>query len=136
VRRKVLQDVANTLCPMLVGWRMGDDLELLAELPDGRLKIDVLEGRSSHSSGAAPRLRIASELQAWLVARLCELQIPAAAILEARLEADIRTDVVATNRKQIVSFHFVVDSVVTTSEREYRGHLEEAHSWHKRVGAL
>jgi hypothetical protein len=41
MRRKLLQDVANSLCPLLVG-RLSDDLEVLSELPDGVLIFDVL----------------------------------------------------------------------------------------------
>ncbi|AXK71269.1 hypothetical protein DWG18_02495 [Lysobacter sp. TY2-98] len=121
---------------MLVGWRMGDDLESLANLPDGRLEIDVLRGHATHSSGAEPHLFIAHELQAWFSARLEQLSIPIAAISKAIVEADIRTDLLATNRKRVVSFNFDVNSLVTTAEREYRGRLAETHSWHSRVGAL
>ena len=37
MRRKVLQDIANTLCQMMVGWRMGDDAQRMARLPDRTL---------------------------------------------------------------------------------------------------
>lgn len=47
--RKVLQDVANTLCQMVVGWRMGDDLEKIADLPDGTIVFDVLLREARHS---------------------------------------------------------------------------------------
>ncbi|WP_462116760.1 hypothetical protein [Lysobacter xanthus] len=115
---------------------MTEDLEKLAELPDGRLEIDVLRGEASHSSGVEPHLFIAGELQAWLVSRLSQLAIPAAAVVKAEVVADIRTHLLATNRKRIVSFDFAVISLVATEEREYHGSLTETHSWHSRVGAL
>lgn len=58
MRRKVLQDVANALCPMLVG-RISEDLEALSELPDGLLVFDVLAGSVTHDRNGPLSLRIA-----------------------------------------------------------------------------
>lgn len=66
MRRKVLQDVANTLCHMLVGWRMGEDREVLSELPDGVLTFDVLLGTAEHNVAGAASLCVAGEMAAWL----------------------------------------------------------------------
>jgi hypothetical protein len=57
VGRKILQDVANTLPQMFVGWRMAEGLESLAELPDGTLEIDVLTETIRHNSGSTSRLQ-------------------------------------------------------------------------------
>ncbi|HEX5049999.1 MAG TPA: hypothetical protein VFX89_22995, partial [Gammaproteobacteria bacterium] len=76
MRRKVLQDVANTLCHMLVGWRMGGDLEVLSELPDGVLSFDVIGGSVTHNQSGALSLHVATELSAWLKHRLASLDIP------------------------------------------------------------
>jgi len=50
MRRKRLQEFANNLCHMLVGWRMHDDLEKLADLGNGDLTIDLLSGRTQHTT--------------------------------------------------------------------------------------
>jgi hypothetical protein len=131
--RKIFQDLANTLCQMLVGWRMGNDLEVLAGLPDGTLLINVLSGVATHSVNGRLSLQIASELQAWLQHRLSESEIDPSMITAASVEASIRTDRIATNRKRIVSFEFVVTSSILSSEREYKGTLVEVHHWHRRV---
>jgi hypothetical protein len=133
VGRKVLQDFANTLCQMLVGWRMGEDLELLAELPDGTLDIDVLSGSTTHSVNGRINLHIAGELQAWLKHRISEARVEPSSIALARVTAIVRTDRIATDRKRIVSFDFAVDSIIEAADREYRGRLCEAHQWHSRV---
>jgi hypothetical protein len=133
VRRKVLQDFANTLCQMLVGWRMAEDLELLAALPDGTLTIDVLAGTACHSVNGPVRLHIAGELKAWLEHRLSECRIERSEVETTLVIAGIRTDRIATNRKRIISFDFSVDSTIATAEREYRGKLCEVHRWHSRV---
>ena len=40
--RKVLQDLANVLCQMVVGWRMGNDLSTLIEIGNTQIFIDAL----------------------------------------------------------------------------------------------
>ena len=133
MRRKIIQDLANTLCQMLVGWRMGEDLEVLAELPDGILSINVLAGTASHDAAGMISIHIAGELQAWLSHRLSISQIPIQAISAADVVAKVCTDRLATNRKRIVSFDFSVRSVISTDECSYTGQLHEVHRWHSRV---
>ena len=135
MRRKVLQDVANTLCQMLVGWRMGEDLEQLAELPDGVIFINALKGEAKHSSAGPLKLWVAEEISAWLPSRLESLSIPIAEILEATIQASISTGRILTNKKRIVSFDFRVQSTITTKDRTYVGNLEERHEWHNRVAS-
>ena len=133
--RKVLQDVANTLCQMLVGWRMGEDLEQLAELPDGVLSLNVLNGEARHSAAGPLDLWVAKELSSWLSSRLEILSIPISTISEASVQASINTGRILTNKRRIVSFDFEVRSSVSTSDRTYFGKLQERHEWHRRVAS-
>jgi hypothetical protein len=133
MRRKVLQDIANTLCDMLVGWRMGEDLETLAQLPDGTLTFDVLRGKVVHSTNGELALHVAGELAAWLEHRLETLNVPKGEILAARLTAQFATDRIKTNRKRIVSFDWKCEGSVETDEKVYVGHLKEKHQWHTRL---
>ena len=133
MRRKALQDIANTLCQMLVGWRMGSDLEVLADLPDGAIDFDLLGETAVHSAVGPINLGVTGELSSWLRKRLNSLAIPMEAIAGAKLQASFRTDRVATNRKKIVSFDWACESALLTDEREYRGQLAEKHTWHSRA---
>ncbi len=133
MRRKVLQDIANTLCQMMVGWRMGDDFELIAELPDGKLVLDLIEQTTTHDSGTSPSLWITGELAAWFQDRLKVLNIPAEKIISVTVEASFRTDRIKTNKKKIVSFDFDVRSRIETDEKTYDGHIVENHSYHQRL---
>ena len=133
MRRKILQDIANVLCHMVVGWRMGDDYEIIADLPDGRLSFNLLAGSVTHSDGTTPTLWIAGELHAWLGARLTKEGIPATELQVASLDVDFRTDRIATDKKKIVSFDFQCHSVLETSEKKYEGKLVERHTYHQRV---
>ena len=135
MRRKCLQDIANTLPHMLVGWRMTEDLETLAQLPDGTLEIDCLRGSAEHSVAGTVSPWVAGELSAWLASRLEAHRIPLGELRLCVLVAQITTNRVATNRKRVVSFDFRVTSRVVTSTREYLGCLAETHTWHTRVGA-
>jgi hypothetical protein len=133
MRRKVLQDIANTLCQMMVGWRMGDDVERMAELPDGTLCFDLLKRTVTHSAGHVPALWIAGELSAWLDHRLSVEKIDRHELVHARLELRYETDRIATNRKKIVSFDFECRSSLLTDEVEYRGSVVDRHAYHQRV---
>ena len=124
MRRKILQDYANTLCPMLVGWRMGEDLEAIADFSDGELSINVLEGTAVHSQAGSIELGITKELQAWFLDRLKVSNIPPEEIKLATVKAGIKTDRLATIRKKIVSFDFTLQSAIETNERAYIGKLK------------
>lgn len=135
MKLKALQGIANTLPEMIVGWRMSEDLDRLADLPDGVLRIDVLRERAVHSKAGPVELHIVRELSAWLRERLTGLDIPMSQLNEVRVEADIRTDRIATDRKRIVSFDFDCHSRVATAERTYEAQRKETHKWHRRAGA-
>jgi hypothetical protein len=135
LNRKIFQEFANTLCHMLVGWRMWEDLEILAGLPDGTLTVDVLSGTSTQTHSGNIDLHIAKELQAWLVFRLEQLQIPISALHTVQVVANIRTDRIPTIRASVVSFDFSIDSIIKTADRSYNGKLIETHRWYNRVAS-
>lgn len=135
MRRKVLQDIANTLCQMVVGWRMGDDYERMAELPDGTLFFDLTAEAVRHSSGENPELWITGELSAWLKNRLNAERVEYSKLVAAKLEVTYKTDRIKTNRKKVVSFDFECRSSLETDETKYEGKLVERHAYHQRIGA-
>lgn len=111
---------------------MGEDLEVIADLPDGELLVNVLNGVATHSLAGVIELGVAKELQAWFFNRLKVSNIPSEVIKLATVKAGIKTDRIATNRKKIVSFDFTLQSAIETDERSYLGKLKEVHSWHQR----
>ena len=48
MRRKSINHYADVVCRMVMGGRMSDDLESLADLPDGRIHLDLLSGSAEH----------------------------------------------------------------------------------------
>jgi len=135
MRRKVLQDIANTLCHMVVGWRMGDDWERIAALPDGALVFDLLAGEVAHTTTGKIDLWVAGELAAWLRHRVQVEAIDPSRLLRAALTASFRAQRAGSKAKKLVSFDIECRSELQTDERSYEGSLIERHVYHQRVAA-
>lgn len=133
MRRKRLNHYADIVCKMFMGWRMSEDLEILAEIPDGQLTIDLLSGQSTHDAKGAIQLHIADEIRAWLKLECEKESIPFNQLSTAELVVDLDTSQVKTDKKRIVCFSFVCRSVIATDEHEYRAEAHETHKWHNRI---
>jgi hypothetical protein len=129
---KRLQDFANALPHRLVGESAQDDLEILADLPDGSLSIDLIERRASHSHAPELSLPIVGELSEWLREQMSSRGLPPDALERASLTASFRTDRIPTDRKWIVSFDIECESVLEAAGRTYRGDRVKQHVWHNR----
>ena len=114
---------------------MGDDLEALAALPDGRIHLDLLAGSASHDKTGPLDIRVAGEIQAWLRQECEKDGIDYSALQSADLWVDVDTSKIATNRKRIVCFDFNATSKLTTDEAEYSAQVSESHKWHPRLSA-
>ena len=118
---------------MAIGWRMAQDLETLADLPDGNIEIDLLRGIAAHSTVGQIDLWIAKEMQAWLKNRLEADRIPKNQISEAHVCLCSNTDRIKTDKSRIVSFDWECHSLIATDEKTYESQLKLAHRWHKRI---
>ena len=118
---------------MAIGWRMADDLETLAEIPDGSIQINLLNGTAIHSVNGELNLRIAKEMQAWLKQRFTENHIPIEKVLVAEVWLNSKTDRIKNDKKRVVSFDWDCHSNISTDEKKYESHLTEAHTWHNRI---
>ena len=118
---------------MFMGWRMGDDLETLAALPDGRIHLDLLTGSAKHDKTGPISIHVAGEIQAWLRQECEKDRIDYSALQSADLWVDVDTSKIATNRKRIVCFDYDANSRLSTDEAEYKAHVSESHKWHTRL---
>ena len=132
MRRKVIQHYADVLCHMAIGWRMGGDLNILADLPSGSIHFDILSGQATHDTQGLIRLHIASEMQAWFLDRLAKDSIPSEAIESATLDTVMDTDRIATDKNRVVSFDWRCHSRITTNQKTYEAQLADQHTWHSR----
>ena len=112
---------------------MAQDLETLADLPDGNIEIDLLRGIAAHSTVGQIDLWIAKEMQAWLENRLEADRIPKNQISEAHVCLCSNTDRIKTDKSRIVSFDWECHSLIATDEKTYESQLKLAHRWHKRI---
>lgn len=133
MRRKRLNHYADIVCKMFVGWRMADDLETMAELPDGIISIDLLSGHAVHSVFGSIDLNIAKEIQAWRGKQCAKEKIGLSDLASATLNVDVKTDKVATDKKKVIMFVFDCRSSIKTSDSVYESCLSEVHKWHSRV---
>ena len=127
-----MQGLADVLCQMAVSARLANDLELLCQVPDGRVFMDLVQGSANHGISGPLSLQIAAELQSWLAKRLagCCVQIAAALV-----EIAYRTDAVPTDRRRIVMFSLESETSITAGGESWRGKPQRSTIWHRRPGA-
>ena len=126
---KILQDHAYTFCQMFMGWRMADDLDVFANLPDGILTIDVLCGTCSHDELGSIETRIAPEIAAWFLHRLDEHRIPRSDIIDATLTVSMDRRIPLPTLKRDITYDWTCDGSFRTKDREYHARLSEPHTW-------
>lgn len=126
---KILKDHAHTICQMFVGWRMAQDLEILAAIPEGQLTIDVLRGECQHESLGRINSSIASEISAWFKHRLTAHGIEQSEVLQAVLTVQLNRIPQTSKRRSGVTFDWRCDGFICTIDREYRSQLHESHTW-------
>ncbi len=100
MRRGLLQDLANTACQMLVGWRLSEDLDWLVQQGRGDLDIDLLTGATTVNGTAVHALHIGEEVRLWLSERLEQEAVPTGTVRSALLTGRGRDDQVMTRADQ------------------------------------
>lgn len=133
MRRKVLQDYANKVCEMFVGWRLavsGDDIPWLIEIGSGDLDVNLLEGDVILNGSKPIELGIAREIAAWLQDRCAADHVPIAQLQEARLHVAFTASERRTkNGHPTRDLGFSCASRIVTDERTYEGSLDKRESW-------
>ena len=114
---------------MLVGWRMGDDYQKLANLGSGLFVFNILEGTCHFEGRPIEDLYISKEIQAWFFNRLNEHKIPIQEIKEATLKAEVTTEIIEKKKRKMASFNWQCSSLIRTDEASYTGSLSETHHW-------
>ena len=114
---------------MLIGWRMQDDLNRFAQLPDGTLTVDALSGFCSHSKVGEIETYVGPEIAAWLRHRLDTDGIPHSVVTFAQVVADVTITTERRRRDTLVRFHWHCRSLISTSDRDFASELTEPHSW-------
>jgi hypothetical protein len=133
VRVRTLQDFANALPHMIMSERMGHaDMEALAELPDGLLKIDLLTREARHSDGDPVSLQVVQVLAEWLKKRLGGHDKADADLAGAELELSLRTNAVPTDRTRAILFDWNCSCTLRTREGKARTGQASGRKWYDR----
>jgi len=132
MRRKILQHYADVLCHMAIGWRMGDDLEVLSDLSDGTIHFNILEGEAIHDIEGDIKLHISDEMNTWLRDRLSKDQVLVSAIESVTLDLQMKTGRIKTDKKRVVSFDWRCHSRIKTEEKVYEVKHVDRHAWYSR----
>ncbi|MEO6094883.1 MAG: hypothetical protein ABIW76_04075 [Fibrobacteria bacterium] len=124
--------MAKLLPHLFARWRDPQDLEILANLPDGVITLDALTGTARHDPAGSITLRIAKALAAELADQLLRKGIVRTALLEARLTVTVESSRVKTDRNRIIHFDFGTASLIRTQSATYSASQYEEHVWHDR----
>ncbi|UKA05261.1 hypothetical protein IHC92_08845 [Photobacterium damselae subsp. damselae] len=130
---KRINHYVEVLPKMFVGWRMGEDLETLSELPNGVLSINLFDGTVSHSIVGELELYISNELSTWFRNEVKKENIDLSMLLKACLTVEVDTDKVKTNKKRVVMFNFDCIAHVATVNKVYESRFSEVIRWYTRL---
>ena len=144
MRRKRLQNAADTMCQMFCGWRLIGSKPNLLKLGSGTLEIDAITGQCLFQGKTIGQLAIAEEIRAWLQQDVATKKIPIVALTRAHLAVKLSFSVVPWNEPAREIFYsdgkairteemnrcvMECNSNVTTDESVYRSKLTEVQEW-------
>ncbi len=136
MRRKILQDYANKVCEMFVGWRLavsGDDIPRLIDAGSGELEVNLLEVSVVLDGAIVPAFGIVHEVAAWLRDRCQADRVSFEEIREARVHIAFSATEEARKGQRVRDLHFQCKSRLVTDERAYEGAADKHETW---VGSL
>ena len=133
MRRKVLQDYANKVCEMFVGWRLAvsaNDIPRLIEAGSGDLDVNLLDESVRLNGVDMATLGIAREVAAWLQDRCAADRVPVAELQEVRIRVAFNvSEKTGRNGHRVRDLDFKCKSRIVTDERTYEGALDKRESW-------
>lgn len=126
MRSKQLKGVAHNLAVMACSEaRLGSDFEHLADLPDGEVTLDLIDGSAIHSTTGTVALSVVQSLASWLG------NAGAQNVDSARVLLRIDTGKPPTHRNTLISFNFKGIAVLEARGRTYVGEASN-HVLHNR----
>ena len=76
MRRKVLQDFANTFCQQFLDLGSGHDVATFVERGSGLYSMNLLTGTCSYNGAPIPELKACAEYRSWLADQLAKRSVP------------------------------------------------------------
>jgi hypothetical protein len=129
MRRGLLQDYANQVCQMAVGWRLTIvDLPLLLERGKGTVTFDLLTCTAA-LDGAPMSLTIMSEVRAWLDEAKLRDGLPDNLITQFTMRMHFDLTEETAGRLEQRSVELECHSEMFAADAQYRGSARKRELW-------
>jgi hypothetical protein len=134
MRRKVIQDFANTFCQKFLDSPNGYDLARFAQFGVGTATLNILTGECILNDVPVPKFDTCDDHKEWLRCQLVKHNIPKEAIKNAKMtvqfsisDIDIRQSYGHTFRSAEFDFHCM--SEIQTDEKSYAARMSNRKKW-------
>jgi hypothetical protein len=133
MRRGLLQDYANQIAQMFVGYQIGlVDMPLLVQAGKGRIQVDLFEGRSTLNGAPLPAFSISEAVRHWYSNAVARDQLSETFVRSITIDCDFEASESQSDRAslRIVALNCTVTvnaedgSWVGTSSKQ-----EESRRW-------
>jgi hypothetical protein len=134
MKRKVLQDFANTVCQNYIDLNGALDAAAFACYGSGTVLMDLLSGECKFNEEKIPTLNSSIFLQHWLHKRLAAHDIPVSGILSAEMHVIVvvsNLNLARSYGRALYSCHFdfTCRSAIRTAEKLYSSEMRGEKSW-------
>jgi hypothetical protein len=130
VRRKVLQDFANTVCQQFLDLGSAGDVGTFVRRGSGVYSMNLLNGDCSYDGASIPELKVCRGYRLWLAEQLSKHSVPPG-LLRAELvvrvvvrQARVRNTVLGA-----ADLEFHCRAELATDERVYAGEMSGPRAW-------
>lgn len=88
MNRAALEELADSLCSVFLGWRLREDFDALVALGEGALRVDLRSAEAWCDGDPIPPLFMAGELRSLLEKGLEDAGLQASRLEDAQLDAE------------------------------------------------
>jgi len=132
LRRKVLQDFANTFCQQFLDLGSGHDVATFVRRGSGSYSMDLLNGECSHDGAPIPEMKACREYRLWLIEQMSKHSVSpellrAVAVVQVVVRAVSVKDSGA--RAGSADLDFRCRAELTTDEKTYTSEMSGARLW-------
>ena len=134
MRRKFIQEFANSFCQRVIDLPDGYDLASFAHLGSGLYEANILTGACTYNGSSIFPLRLCNLYREWMDLQLTTRAVKPDGILKAtlRLAVEVKGVTLRSSYSQrFASAHFVFEchSEISTDEKTYVGRMSGSKEW-------
>jgi hypothetical protein len=134
MRRKILQDLANTVCQNYIDLSGGFDAAVFACYGSGTALMNFLSGECTFNCKPIPALKSSAVLREWLHQRFAAHNIAVQKVALAQMTVTVGVSNLKFRRSYGHAFfsgcfYFDCESKIRTDERAYHGQMSGEKIW-------